>query len=116
MGPEPGLEDEAPTQEEVVRLLSQLHAVDALQVINQLAREKFTIRGDVDVHEDWSHVNVMLTEAANQQGAVSKSLGTRPGAQVGEPAPEADGDEGEDAKHHCAGGEPDLIGNHPDRA
>ncbi len=45
-------------------------------LVRQLAREKFRVQGDVDVHEDWSHVNVMLTEAANQSG----SGGQIPGA------------------------------------
>jgi hypothetical protein len=45
------------------------------ELINQLAREKFTIQGDVDVHEDWSHVNVMLTETVNHGGAMGKQMG-----------------------------------------
>jgi hypothetical protein len=34
------------------------------------------VQGDVDVHEDWGHLNVMLTEAArHDRSAVGRSLG-----------------------------------------
>ena len=45
-------------------------------LVRQLARDKYEVQGDVDVHEDWSHVNVMLTEAVQyDRGTVSKPLG-----------------------------------------
>jgi putative membrane protein len=45
-------------------------------LVRQLAREKFRVQGDVDVHEDWSYVNSMLTEAVQyDRGAVAKPLG-----------------------------------------
>ena len=44
-------------------------------LIRQLAREKYQIQGDADVHEDWSHVNVMLTETVQQGGTMGKGLG-----------------------------------------
>lgn len=44
------LEDEAPTQEEVVRLLSQLHAVDALQVDVMPDTSELLIRHDKQRH------------------------------------------------------------------
>jgi putative membrane protein len=46
------------------------------QLIQQLATEKYRVEGDVDVHEDWKHVNVFLTEAVQyDRQAVSKPLG-----------------------------------------
>jgi hypothetical protein len=45
-------------------------------LIRQLAREKYHVQGDVDVHEDWSYVNSMLTEAVQyDRGVVAKPLG-----------------------------------------
>jgi hypothetical protein len=45
-------------------------------LVRQLAREKYQVQGDVDVHEDWTYVNSMLTEAVRfDRGAVSKPLG-----------------------------------------
>jgi uncharacterized membrane protein YvlD (DUF360 family) len=46
------------------------------EVIRELAREKISVQGDVDVHEDWGRVNVLLTEAASDdQQAAGKILG-----------------------------------------
>jgi len=46
------------------------------ELVHQLARDKYRVQGDVDVHEDWSYVNAMLTETVqHDQGAVSKPLG-----------------------------------------
>ncbi|MGD9317349.1 MAG: phage holin family protein, partial [Anaerolineae bacterium] len=46
------------------------------ELVRQLAREKFRVQGDVDVHEDWGYVNSMLTEAVQfDKGAVAKPLG-----------------------------------------
>jgi len=37
------------------------------------------VQGDVNVHEDWGHLNIMLTEAVqHDRGAVSKPLGQIP--------------------------------------
>jgi putative membrane protein len=45
-------------------------------LVRQLALDKYRVQGDVDVHEDWGHLNVMLTEAVqHDRGAVSKPLG-----------------------------------------
>jgi hypothetical protein len=46
------------------------------ELVRQLAHDKYRVQGHVDVHEDWGHVNVMLTEAVqHDRGALSKSLG-----------------------------------------
>jgi uncharacterized membrane protein YvlD (DUF360 family) len=46
------------------------------ELIQQLATEKFRVQGGSDVHEDWKHVNVFLTEAVKYDtGAVRKPLG-----------------------------------------
>jgi hypothetical protein len=44
-------------------------------LVKALVSETMIIRGDVDVHEDWKHVNVFLTEAVQyDQAALSKPL------------------------------------------
>jgi len=46
------------------------------QFIQQLATEKFQVQGSADVHEDWKHVNVFLTETIQyNRKAVSQPLG-----------------------------------------
>ncbi len=45
------------------------------EFVQQLATDKFRVQGDVDVHEDWKHVNVFLTETIQQERkAVSGTL------------------------------------------
>lgn len=54
----------------------QRYGMTLEDLVRQLARDKYHVQGDVDVHEDWSHVNIMLTEAVQyDRGAVSKPLG-----------------------------------------
>jgi putative membrane protein len=54
----------------------QRYGLTLEDLVRQLARDKYQVQGDVDVHEDWGHVNVMLTEAVqHDRGAVSKPLG-----------------------------------------
>ena len=54
----------------------QRYGLTLEDLVRQLAREKYQVQGDVDVHEDWGHVNVMLTEAAqHDRSAVGRSLG-----------------------------------------
>ncbi len=46
------------------------------EVIRDLSRERISVQGDVDVHEDWNQINVFLTETVTyDQQAVSKPLG-----------------------------------------
>jgi uncharacterized membrane protein YvlD (DUF360 family) len=43
--------------------------------VQELATEKFLVRGDTDVHEDWKHLNVFLTETIeHEHKAVSGPL------------------------------------------
>ena len=45
------------------------------QFVQQLATEKYQVQADVDVHEDWKHVNVFLTETVRyEREAVSRPL------------------------------------------
>jgi putative membrane protein len=37
------------------------------QFVQQLATGKYQVQGDVNVHEDWKHVNVFLTETINYE-------------------------------------------------
>jgi hypothetical protein len=54
----------------------QRYGLTLEDLVCQLARNRYRVQGDVDVHEDWGHVNVMLTEAVqHDRGAVSKPLG-----------------------------------------
>ncbi|MGD8622932.1 MAG: phage holin family protein [Anaerolineae bacterium] len=54
----------------------QRYGLTLEDLVRQLARETYQVQGDVDVHEDWGHLNIMLTEAVQYgQGAVSKPLG-----------------------------------------
>jgi putative membrane protein len=53
----------------------QRYHVTLEQFIQELAAEKYQVRGDVDVHEDWKHVNVFLTETVRyERKAVSRPL------------------------------------------
>ncbi|MFN2219452.1 MAG: phage holin family protein [Anaerolineae bacterium] len=55
----------------------QRYGVNLETLVHQLAREKYRVLGDVDVHEDWGHLNAMLTEAVRySHKAVSKPLGS----------------------------------------
>ena len=45
----------------------QRYGVTLEQFIQKLATEKYDVRGDVDVHEDWKHVNVFLTETIQHE-------------------------------------------------
>lgn len=54
----------------------QRYGLTLEDLVRQLARDMYRVQSDVDVHEDWGHVNIMLTEAVQYgQGAVSKPLG-----------------------------------------
>jgi len=54
----------------------QRYGLTLEDLVRQLARDKYQVQGHVDVHEDWGHLNVMLTEAVqHDRGAVSKPLG-----------------------------------------
>ena len=54
----------------------QRYGLSLEELVRQLARDKYRVQGDVDVHEDWGHLNVMLTEAVqHSSGAVAKPLG-----------------------------------------
>jgi putative membrane protein len=53
----------------------QRFGVTLEQFIQNLATAKYKVRGDVDVHEDWKHVNVFLTETIqHERKAVSGPL------------------------------------------
>jgi len=45
----------------------QRYGVTLEQFVQELATEKYDVRGDVDVHEDWKHVNVFLTETIQHE-------------------------------------------------
>jgi putative membrane protein len=54
----------------------QRYGLTLEDLVRQLARETYHVQGDVDVHEDWGQLNVMLTEAVqHDRGAVGRSLG-----------------------------------------
>jgi putative membrane protein len=54
----------------------QRYGMSLEDLVRQLARDKYQVHGDVNVHEDWGQLNVMLTEAVqHDQGALSKPLG-----------------------------------------
>jgi putative membrane protein len=54
----------------------QRYGLTLEDLVRQLARDKYRVQGDVNVHEDWGQVNIMLTEAVQyNQRAVSKPLG-----------------------------------------
>jgi len=40
----------------------QRYGLTLEEFVQQLATDRFRVQGDVDVHEDWKHVNVFLTE------------------------------------------------------
>jgi len=44
------------------------------EYLQQLATDKYDVQGAIDVHEDWKHVNVFLTETINKEGAIQKPL------------------------------------------
>jgi putative membrane protein len=46
------------------------------QFVQQLATDKYNVQGAIDVHEDWKHLNVFLSEAISyDKSAVSRPLG-----------------------------------------
>jgi hypothetical protein len=46
------------------------------QFIQQLATDKYSVQGAIDVHEDWKHLNVFLSETISfDRSAVSRPLG-----------------------------------------
>jgi hypothetical protein len=54
----------------------QRYGLSLEELVQKLAREKYRVQGDVNVHEDWGHVNVFLTETVKyDRQAVSKPLG-----------------------------------------
>jgi hypothetical protein len=44
------------------------------EYLQQLATEKYDVQGAIDVHEDWKHLNVFLTETINKDGALQKPM------------------------------------------
>jgi putative membrane protein len=53
----------------------QRYGLTLEEFVQQLATDRFRVQGDVDVHEDWKHVNVFLTETIqHERKAVSGPL------------------------------------------
>ena len=46
---------------------TQRYGLSLEELVQQLATDRFRVQGDVDVHEDWKHVNVFLTETINHE-------------------------------------------------
>ena len=44
------------------------------EFLQQLATEKYDVQGAIDVHEDWKHLNVFLTETINKEGVLQKPV------------------------------------------
>jgi len=44
------------------------------EFLQQLATEKYDVQGAIDVHEDWKHLNVFLTETINKEGVIQKPI------------------------------------------
>ena len=44
------------------------------EFLQQLATDKYDVQGAIDVHEDWKHLNVFLTETINKTGAIQKPV------------------------------------------
>ena len=54
----------------------QRYGMTLEQFIQQLATDKYSVQGAIDVHEDWKQLNVFLSEAISyDQSAVTRSLG-----------------------------------------
>jgi uncharacterized membrane protein YvlD (DUF360 family) len=54
----------------------QRYGLSLEDLVQELASEKYVVRGDVDVHEDWNQVNALLTETVQYgRQAVKKPLG-----------------------------------------
>jgi hypothetical protein len=54
----------------------QRYGLSLEELVQQLASEKYNVQGALDVHEDWKHLNVFLTETVSfERSAVSKPLG-----------------------------------------
>jgi uncharacterized membrane protein YvlD (DUF360 family) len=53
----------------------QRYGLSLEELVHKLAREKYHVRGDVHVHEDWGHVNAFLTETVQYDRIASKPLG-----------------------------------------
>jgi hypothetical protein len=54
----------------------QRYGLSLEELVQQLASEKYNVQGAIDVHEDWKHLNVFLTETVSfERSAVSKPLG-----------------------------------------
>ena len=54
----------------------QRYGLSLEELVQELATEKYVVQGDVDVHEDWNQVNVLLTETVQYgQDAIKKPLG-----------------------------------------
>lgn len=54
----------------------QRYGITLEQFVQQLATDKYSVQGAVDVHEDWKHLNVFLSEAISyNKSAVTRSLG-----------------------------------------
>jgi putative membrane protein len=53
----------------------QRYGMSLEDLVRQLARDRYRVQGDAQVHEDWGHLNVILTEAVqHERAAVSKPL------------------------------------------
>jgi uncharacterized membrane protein YvlD (DUF360 family) len=52
----------------------QRYHVTLEEYLQQLATEKYDVQAAIDVHEDWKHINVFLTETINKEGALQKPV------------------------------------------
>jgi len=86
----------------------QRYGLSLEELVQQLATDRFHVQGDVDVHEDWKHVNVFLTETINQErqavsGPIRRLLMRRTRnsrVDLGPEAQEVDASQAEDATSH----------------
>jgi uncharacterized membrane protein YvlD (DUF360 family) len=52
----------------------QRYHITLEEYLQQLATEKYDVQGAIDVHEDWKHLNVFLTETINKEGVIQKPV------------------------------------------
>lgn len=78
------------------------------EYLQQLATDKYDVQAAIDVHEDWKHLNVFLTETINKEGAIQKPLqqalkkNTDDGEVVLGPDEESESDSGTEFGHLVA--------------
>lgn len=54
----------------------QRYKMSLEQFVQQLATDKYNVQGAIEVHEDWKHLNVFLSEAISfDRSAISRPLG-----------------------------------------